>query len=112
LRGGGSAQAHELKTGEAGQVLAEVERLRSLMQQMGRQEAVKLLDKSLQYLRERQEMMRYAHYQAQGYLIGSGSVGEWGECPQAGHAESDETSRHALGAQAHQCHVGDAQSGL
>ena len=68
------AQAHELKTGEAGQVLAEVERLRTLMQQMGRQEAVKLIDKSLHYLRERQEMMRYAHFQAQGYPIGSGSV--------------------------------------
>ncbi len=40
-KGGGSAQAHELKTGEAAVVLAEVERLRTLMQQMGRQEAVK-----------------------------------------------------------------------
>lgn len=44
------------------------------MQQLGRQEAVKLIDKSLHYLRERQEMMRYAHFQAQGYPIGSGSV--------------------------------------
>ena len=68
------AQAHELKTGEAGQVLAELERLRTLMQQIGRQEALKLIDKSLHYLRERQEMMRYAHFQAQGYPIGSGSV--------------------------------------
>jgi len=68
------AQAHELKTGEAAVVLAEVERLRTLMQQMGRQEAVKMIDKSLHYLRARQEMMRYAHFQAQGYPIGSGSV--------------------------------------
>src|SRR5258708_28602134 len=44
------------------------------MQQMGRQEAVKMIDKSLHYLRERQEMMRYAYFQAQGYPIGSGSV--------------------------------------
>ncbi|GAC1374948.1 MAG: hypothetical protein NVSMB44_43370 [Ktedonobacteraceae bacterium] len=55
-------------------MLAEVARLRPLMQQMGRQEAVKMIDKSLHYLRQRQEMMRYAYFQAQGYPIGSGSV--------------------------------------
>jgi len=106
------AQAHELKTGEAAVVLAEVERLRTLMQQMGWQEAVKLIDKSLHYLHQRQEMMRYAHFQAQGYPIGSGSAGEWGERQQARRAESHETSRHALGTWARRCHVGDAQSGL
>jgi hypothetical protein len=67
-------QAHELKTGEAAVVLAEVERLRTLMQERGQLEAVKTVDKSLHYLEQRQEMMRYAHFQAQGYPIGSGSV--------------------------------------
>jgi hypothetical protein len=68
------AQGHALKTGEVRQVLAELERLRTLMQQMGQQEAVETVDKSLHYLRERGEMMRYAHFRAQGYPIGSGSV--------------------------------------
>jgi hypothetical protein len=68
------AQGHELKTGEAEQVLAELERLRSLMQEKGQAGAVETLDKSLYYLRERQEMIRYARFRAQGYPIGSGSV--------------------------------------
>jgi hypothetical protein len=67
-------QAHELKTGEAAVVLAELERLRTLMQERGQLEAAKTVDKSLHYLGQRQEMMRYAHFQAQGYPIGSGSV--------------------------------------
>jgi hypothetical protein len=67
-------QAHELKTGEAAVVLAELERLRTLMQERGQVEAVKTVDKSLHYLGQRQQMMRYAHFQAQGYPIGSGSV--------------------------------------
>jgi hypothetical protein len=67
-------QAHELKTGEAAVVLAELERLRTLMPERGQVEAVKTVDKSLHYLGQRQQMMRYAHFQAQGYPIGSGSV--------------------------------------
>src|SRR5947209_7580751 len=67
-------QGHELKTGEAQRVLAELERLRTLMQEAGQVGAVETLDKSLHYLRERQEMMRYASFRAQGYPIGSGSV--------------------------------------
>jgi hypothetical protein len=69
-----NAQGHELKTGEATRVLAELERLRTLMQQMGQMEAVETLDKSLHYLRQRQEMISYATFRAQGYPIGSGSV--------------------------------------
>jgi hypothetical protein len=67
-------QGHELKTGDAAQVLAELERLRTLMQEKGRAGAVETLDKSLHYLRERREMIRYASFRAQGYPIGSGSV--------------------------------------
>jgi hypothetical protein len=69
-----TAQGHELKTGDADQVLAELERLRSLMQEMGQAEAVETLDKSLHYLRERRELINYASFRAQGYPIGSGSV--------------------------------------
>src|SRR5438128_7498725 len=68
------AQGHELKTGEAQKVLAELERLRTLMQETGHLEAVETLDRSLYYLRERREMIRYASFRAQGYPIGSGSV--------------------------------------
>lgn len=67
-------QGHELKTGDAAQVLAELERLRSLMQQTGHLGAVETLDKSLYYLRQRREMTRNASFRAQGYPIGSGSV--------------------------------------
>jgi len=63
-----------LKTGDAAQVLAELERLRSLMQQTGHRAAVETLDKSLHYLRQRLHMTRYASFRAQGYPIGSGSV--------------------------------------
>jgi hypothetical protein len=68
------AQGHELKTGEAQKVLAELERLRTLMQETEHLEAVETFDKSLYYLRERREMIRYARFRAQGYPIGSGSV--------------------------------------
>ena len=67
-------QGHELKTGDPAQVLAELERLRSLMQQTGQLGAVETLDKSLHYLRQRREMTRYASFRARGYPIGSGSV--------------------------------------
>src|SRR2546421_1425972 len=68
------AQGHELKAGEAERVLAELERLRTLMQEAGQLGAVETMDKSLHYLRQRREMMRYASFRAQGYPIGSGSV--------------------------------------
>jgi len=41
------AQGHEFKTGEAKQVLAELERLRTLMQETGHLGTVETLDKSL-----------------------------------------------------------------
>ncbi len=53
-------QGHELKTGEADNVLAELECLHALMQEAGQLGAVETLDSSLHYLRERREMMRYA----------------------------------------------------
>ncbi len=68
------AQGHELKTGEAQQVLAELERLRTLMQETGHLGAVETLDKSLYYLQQRREMIKYASFRTQGYPIGSGSV--------------------------------------
>src|SRR5437870_13599507 len=48
-----SRQAHELKTGEAALVLAELERLRTLMQQMDQLAAVETVDKSLHRSEER-----------------------------------------------------------
>lgn len=52
------AQGHELKTGKVQKVLAELERLRTLMQKTGHLGAVETLDKSLYYLRQRREMIR------------------------------------------------------
>ncbi len=67
-------QRHELKTGEADKVLAELSRLQTLMQESHIESAVETITKKLAYLRERQAMLRYASFQAQGYPIGSGSV--------------------------------------
>src|SRR5260370_4586434 len=67
-------QRHELKTGEADKVLAELSRLQTLMQESHIESAVETITKKLAYLRERQAMLTYASFQAQGYPIGSGSV--------------------------------------
>ncbi len=67
-------QRHELKTGEADKVLAELSRLQTLMQESHVESAVEMITKKLAYLRERQGMLTYATFQAQGYPIGSGSV--------------------------------------
>ena len=67
-------QRHELKTGEADKVLAELSRLQTLMQESHVDSAVQMITKKLAYLRERQAMLAYATFQAQGYPIGSGSV--------------------------------------
>lgn len=67
-------QGHELKTGEAPKVLAELERLRTQMATDGHLDVVETLDKSLHYLRQRQQMISYASFRARGYPIGSGSV--------------------------------------
>jgi hypothetical protein len=67
-------QRHELKTGEADKVLAELSRLQTLMQESHVESAVEMITKKLAYLRERQAMLTYATFQAQGYPLGSGSV--------------------------------------
>lgn len=67
-------QRHELKTGEASKVLAELSRLQTLMQERHVESAVETITKKLAYVRERQAMLTYATFQAQGYPIGSGSV--------------------------------------
>jgi hypothetical protein len=67
-------QRHALKTGEADKVLDELTRLQMLMQQSHVASAVETITKKLNYLRERQAMLTYATFKAQGYPIGSGSV--------------------------------------
>lgn len=67
-------QRHELKTGEASKVLAELRRLQTLMQEKHIASAVETISKKLAYLCERQAMLAYATFQKQGYPIGSGSV--------------------------------------
>jgi hypothetical protein len=67
-------QRRELKGGEAGKVLDELVRLQRLMQESQAELAAETITKKLHYLRERQPMLAYATFQAQGYPIGSGSV--------------------------------------
>jgi hypothetical protein len=105
-------QRHELKTGEASKVLAELSRLQTLMQESHVESAVETITKKLAYVRERQAMLMYATFQAQDYPIGSGSAGGWGECQQTRGAKPYERSRDALGTSACQRHTRAAQSGL
>jgi hypothetical protein len=101
-----------LKTGEASKVLAELSRFQTLMQERHVESAVETITKKLAYVRERQAMLRYATFQAQGYPIGSGSAGGCGECQQTRGANPHERSRDALLTSACQRHARAAQSGL
>jgi hypothetical protein len=65
-------QAHELKYGEGARVIQEIERLMVPMQKY--ENAIKTMNTSLNYLKERQSMTTYALFRAQGYPIGSGCV--------------------------------------
>jgi hypothetical protein len=65
-------QAHELKYGEAARVIQEIERLMVPMKKY--ENAMKTMNTSLNYLKEREPMMNYALFRAQGYPIGSGCV--------------------------------------
>src|SRR6266851_3750713 len=67
-------QRHSLKTWEASKVLAELSRFQTLMQERHVESAVETITKKLAYVHERQAMLTYATFQAQGYPIGSGSV--------------------------------------
>src|SRR6266436_7475271 len=67
-----SRQRQEIKHSEATQVIQEIERLMVPMQKY--ENAIKTINTSLNYLKERQSMMTYAHFRAQGYPIGSGCV--------------------------------------
>ena len=53
-------QRHELKTGEASKVLAELSRLQTLIQESHVESAVETITKKLAYVRERQAMLTYA----------------------------------------------------
>ncbi|MFI5334978.1 MAG: hypothetical protein ACHQT8_07475 [Chlamydiales bacterium] len=72
LESWGDRQAHELKYGEAARVIQEIERL--MVPLKNDERAMKTMNTSLNYLKERQSMMTYALFRAQGYPIGSGCV--------------------------------------
>jgi len=67
---------HELKHGQPETVLQTLRTLQAEARTSGPggKAAVEAIQKSLTYLEKRQEHMQYAHFQAQGYPIGSGSV--------------------------------------
>jgi len=67
---------HELKHGQPETVLQTLRNLQAEARTSGSggAAAVETIQKSLTYLEKRQGHMHYAHFQAQGYPIGSGSV--------------------------------------
>jgi hypothetical protein len=67
---------HELKHGQPETVLQTLRDMQAEARTSGSggEAAVETIQKSLTYLEKRQEHMHYAHFQAQGYPIGSGSV--------------------------------------
>jgi hypothetical protein len=67
---------HELKHGQPEKVLTTLRDMQAEASARGSggEAAVETIQKSLTYLEKRQEHMRYAHFQALGYPIGSGSV--------------------------------------
>jgi hypothetical protein len=67
---------HELKHGRPDQVLKTLRDMQAQVSARGSsgEAAVETIQTSLTYLEKRQEHMHYAHFQAQGYPIGSGSV--------------------------------------
>lgn len=71
-------QLHELKTGDPGKVLAA---LRGLEKEVAvrvaegrREEVLKVVSGSLEYLKKRREQIAYADFLSKGYPIGSGVV--------------------------------------
>jgi hypothetical protein len=53
----------------------------------------------LGYLCKREGLMQYPQFRRQGWPIGSGMVGEWGECQQTGRRSAPQGSRNALATQ-------------
>jgi hypothetical protein len=89
---------HELKHGQPDKVLQTLRDRQAEASQRGSgsETAVETIQKSLTYLEKRREHMDYAHFQALGYPIGSGSV-ESANKKQVGCGSAPERSRHALG---------------
>lgn len=68
-------QLHELKHGDPRKVLGKVRGLRDdLAAQGGKEEALKVVSTSLEYLEKRKDQIRYQEFLAAGYPIGSGAV--------------------------------------
>jgi hypothetical protein len=93
-------QLHRLKHQGPTALLADLRALRSQYPH------VEVIADKLAYLEKREAQMQYPMYQAQGWPIGSGMVGEWGECQQTGDASSPERAWHALGTSPRQSAVG------
>lgn len=70
-----SMQLHELKHGDPQKVLGKLRGLRDDLAIQGRrQDALKVVSGSLEYLEKRKDQIRYAEFLAAGYPIGSGMV--------------------------------------
>jgi hypothetical protein len=89
---------HQLKHHGPTRVLKHLERLEQRW-------SLSAIPEALRYFRKREPQMQYPQFQADGWPIGSASVGEWGKCQQSGDASSSQRSRHALAAQQCQSHA-------
>lgn len=68
-------QLHEFKHGDPQTVLGKLRGLRDdLAAQEGREEVLKVVSTSLEYLEKRKDQIRYREFLAAGYPIGSGAV--------------------------------------
>jgi hypothetical protein len=93
-----SVLLHQLKYHGPDRVLKHLEHLE-------RRWSLSSITEALRYFRKRLSQMQYPPFQADGWPIGSSSVGEWGKCQQSGHAGPSQRGRHALVAQQRQCHA-------
>jgi hypothetical protein len=100
-----SVLLHQLKHHGPRRVLLHLERLEQRWSHSS-------ISDTLRYFRKRKVQMQYPQFQADGWPIGSGSVGEWGKWQQSGHASSSQGGRHAPAAEQRQSHAGLAHHGL
>ena len=68
-----SVLLHQLKHHGPARVLKHLERLEQRW-------SLSAITEALRSFRKREPQMQYPQFQADGWPIGSGSVGEWGKC--------------------------------
>jgi len=68
------SQRHLMKHSNGAEIIGVLEGLRQEMEKVGEVTKLKVVERNLNYLKERREMIRYAHFRELGYPIGSGAT--------------------------------------